>query len=138
MYLRTGLWPQIDTPNDEALESVIRTLSQITADDDFVIYSSEEKPNDYLQARPDTEDTFRVEYRDWSIKRHYKRNTVPVDVVIALFHSYRRQDGAWRDMVVWQDISDCFDDLRRKPRPVLPRKATPPSWFQQVLSDEKL
>jgi len=144
MYVKTGLWPQINEPKVSDLERIIRTLLYVTVNDDYIVYTATNEPCSYMQARPDAEDTFRVEYRDGVAQRHFKKNNVPVEDVITLFQSYRRQDGTWQRAIAWQEITECFDDLRtadggETDQDRLRRqKPEHPEWYQRLLRDEDL
>lgn len=114
MYLTTGLWPRSDNPTDEILEQMLTTLIFVTVDDDYVIYQlteESEEPCSYMQARPEDETAYIVEYRDGEAKRHYAKHGLTVEETIALFKSYHRQDNQWRSAVDWRDISAGFKSL---------------------------
>ena len=108
MVVTTGLWPQIHSAEWETLEKILRTLPYITHDDDYVICEREDAPGDYMQARPELEDIFRVEYRDSQRQQHFMIHNASLEETLALFESFFRQDGRWPDLAQWKDISHCF------------------------------
>jgi hypothetical protein len=68
----------------------------------------------FIQARPHDnpyQGTFVVEYRDGALGRQYKAGVDEVPVLENIFRSYLAQDGAWKEMAVWRDMSYQFDDL---------------------------
>lgn len=65
-----------------------------------------------LQDRVVYKGLFRIEYRDGLAGRHYVGFVEAGALVIEVFASYLNDDDLWRELVLWRDISNQFEDLR--------------------------
>jgi hypothetical protein len=91
--------------DDPTLEDVDRSLRALTfPDNSFAILAA--GPQVYIQTTMDDDGSFIVEYRDGSADDHYRASAeVAIDDVVRAFHSYLRQDDAWRSRFDWQKVN---------------------------------
>jgi hypothetical protein len=109
MCLTTGTGLRMDNPTWEVIERILHSLSRLPPDRDYMIYESSAEPCSYMQTRPERgKDTFGIEYRDGEAKRHFWQGGVCICVVVVMFRSYHSQDGRWRKMGEWKDVSRHF------------------------------
>jgi hypothetical protein len=84
----------------------------------------------YMQARPHREPkyegVFLIEVRDGVAGRHYAGH-LEAAFVPAVFESYLQDDDTWRELLVWRDISFCFEALI----PSLPPEELASSFFAE-------
>ncbi len=134
--LKTGFGLVIKKPKRKQIAAVLKVLPAVDKDSDYLILNKNGKAfrgisQTYMQTRPqrkpEYEEMFLVEHRDGVAGRHYCGYIEAGAPVAALFISYRRDDDAWREMLVWRDISFKFDDLRA----ALPPEELAASYFPE-------
>lgn len=127
MFLSCGPFSSIPKPDKDILSWAVYWALRTKEKNNFLVCKASEDPVFYMQARPDSDHTLVVEYRDGHVGRHFRRNGVGANEAIALFHSFVQQDNLWRTSGRWWDITDCFEALRsaeaRKFRASFPPRA---------------
>ena len=117
--LTTGTLDQFPDPSWAQIVEVLRDLPEVEEDDYLILARTDELSRgvsvSYLQTRPyrkpEFQGKFLIEFRDGVLGRHFYDYVESAELT-ALFESYFSADNQWRDMAQWQDISDCFEDLR--------------------------
>lgn len=124
--LVTPLQPNIQNPTLQQIAEVVNALPAADPDvvsnhSDYLIINKlgedcEQVIGSYMQSRPvrghGYAGMFLVEYRDSKSARHYKSYVEAGAPLLAVFESYLKDDGLWRELAVWRDISFQFEDLR--------------------------
>ncbi|HXE74794.1 MAG TPA: hypothetical protein VNN18_04025 [Candidatus Xenobia bacterium] len=93
----------LSDPDSRALETALRSLDGES--NSFAVLDSGSDPGTYLQAIGGP-DLFTVEYREAG--QHFRRDEVRLEMVIALFQSYRRGTDWWRSALAWKDVTREF------------------------------
>ena|SRR5690348_18250111 len=93
----------IDDVTPEQVEQGLRMLQ--LSDRTFAIL--DRAADSYIQTAVDGagdgDGTFVLEYQEGSLAQHYRANrSLTLGDVIAAFHSYLRQDGAWQAAHAWE------------------------------------
>jgi len=123
------------------MATVLHQLPSISEDDYAILDRTDEASQgasiSYMQGRPHRtpqyEGMFLIEHRDGVAGRHFGGH-IEADRVSAAFESYLKGDHAWRDMLVWRDITFKFDDLRA----LLPPEEFAASFFPEGEWEEGL
>jgi hypothetical protein len=106
---KTGTGLRINNPSWEAIEKILYTLPRVPHNSNYITYTLSDEPAIYMQTRPEEgKDSFKIEYRDGKAKRHFGQGNVCLCVVVVMLRSYHSQNGKWRNMGEWKDISTYF------------------------------
>jgi hypothetical protein len=101
--LETEKGEALSNPDSRAVEAALRSLDGY--ENTFALLDLERGDNDFLQTMGGP-DLFDVEYREAG--QHFRCRDVPLETIIALFHSYRRGSDWWRSALAWQDVTSEF------------------------------
>jgi hypothetical protein len=133
LTLGTGI--TCDDPSIGQIAAYLRELPFYRQDRNYLILDKvgiegDETTVAFMQARPydnPYQGTFVVEYRDGAAGRQYCAGVDEGAALENIFASYLAQDGAWKEMAVWRDMSYRFADLRAR----MPESELTESYFTQ-------
>ncbi|MFC1736344.1 hypothetical protein ACFL1X_09510 [Candidatus Hydrogenedentota bacterium] len=107
MKLEIGRNKAVDNPTKDQIAEAIASLR--AEDGSFVVLSHNE--NTYIQAAPDVDAGFRVQFQEGAPECFYEAaNNLSTDAAIQLFQAYLNREN-WKGMTGWQklDLKSALD-----------------------------